>query len=417
MLDEANYKISFANEIFKDIEINTLPKFTQNKLLEIKSFVEKAEIATQTYKEATAFLPEVLGVNERQRYLVLLQNESEIRSTGGWLTSYGIIGVEGGQIRELFVDDIYNADGTLRVQGKRYSPPESMRNALDVKDWLFSLVNWSPNLSETREASQQFVSALGKGNDIDGIITVDIAFFQKLLDKWGGIEVPGEDELITGENLYEKVFQMHREFTPGSTQKTTFLANLANEIIKKLLSMDIAQIADMSDILQSSLDEKHLQIAFKNNEAFNFFNNRNWAGNLDSKYNDAPIVIDWNWGGNKANQYLNKNLALSINIKDEDTIDLTYTTTVENTSTENVYPQGDYINYQRVYIPAEAQLLKISGIEDNKYTVYRESGYKVLGGWFNVPSKEIKTLEISYRLERDKIGMNFPLEKKEDTIF
>ena len=232
MLDEANYKISFANEIFKDIEINTLPKFTQNKLLEIKSFVEKAEIATQTYKEATAFLPEVLGVNERQRYLVLLQNESEIRSTGGWLTSYGIIGIEGGQIRELFVDDIYNADGTLRVQGKRYSPPESMRNALDVRDWLFSLVNWSPDLSETREASQQFISALGKGNDIDGIITVDIAFFQKLLNKWGGIEVPGEDELITGENLYEKVFQMHREFTPGSTQKTTFLANLANEIIK-----------------------------------------------------------------------------------------------------------------------------------------------------------------------------------------
>ena len=221
-----------------------------------------------------------------------------------------------------------------------------MRNALDVKDWLFSLVNWSPNLSETREASQQFVSALGKGNDIDGIITVDITFFQKLLDKWGGIEVPGEDELITGENLYEKVFQMHREFTPGSTQKTTFLANLANEIIKKLLSMDIAQIADMSDILQSSLDEKHLQIAFKNNEAFNFFNNRNWAGNLDSKYNDAPIVIDWNWGGNKANQYLNKNLALSVNIKDEDTIDFTYTATVENTSTENVYPQGDYINYK-----------------------------------------------------------------------
>ena len=62
-------------------------------------------------------------------------------------------------------------------------------------------------------------------------------------------------------------------------------------------------------------------------------------------------------------------------------------------------------------------MLKISGIEDNKYTVYRESGYKVLGGWFNVPSKEIKTLEISYRLERDKIGMNFPLEKKGDTIF
>ncbi|MEJ1730823.1 hypothetical protein SMA90_31325, partial [Escherichia coli] len=68
----------------------------------------------------------------------------------------------------------------------------------------------------------------------DGVITIDITFFQKLLDKWGGVEVPGEDEIITGQNIYEKVFQMHREFTPGSTQKTTFLANLANEIIKKI---------------------------------------------------------------------------------------------------------------------------------------------------------------------------------------
>ena len=416
-LDEASYKISLASEIINQLNTNSFPKFLQDKVLEIKELITKVQGGTQTFKEAIRFLPDVLGVDGRKRYLILFQNESELRSTGGWLTSYGIIGIEGGQIRELFVDDIYNADGTLRVQGKRYSPPESMQNALSVKDWLFSLVNWSPDLSETREASQQFVSALGKGNDVDGIITVDITFFQKLLNKWGGIEVPGEDELITGENLHEKVFQMHREFTPGSTQKTTFLADLANEIIKKLLSMDIGQIADMSDILQSSLDEKHLQIAFKNNEAFNFFNNRNWAGSLDSKYNDAPIVIDWNWGGNKANQYLNKNLALSINIKDENTIDLTYTATVENTSNENVYPQGDYINYQRIYIPAEAQILKISGMEDNKYAVYRESGYKVLGGWFNVPSKEIKSLEVSYRLERDSIGMNFPLEQKENTIF
>lgn len=417
MLDEANYKISFANEILKGVDIKSLPKFTQSKVLEIKSFIEKSEIATKTYKEATDFLPEILGIDGRQRYLVFLQNESEIRSTGGWLTSYGIIGVEGGQIRELFVDDIYNADGTLRVQGKRYTPPDSMRNALEINDWLFSLVNWSPDLSETMGSSQQFVSALGKGNDVDGVITVDITFFQKLLNKWGGIEVPGEDELITGENLYEKVFQMHREFTPGSTQKTTFLADLANEIIKKLLSMDIGQIAGIGDILQSSLDEKHLQVTFRNNEAFHFFNNRNWAGSLDSKYNDAPIAIDWNWGGNKANQYLNKNLALSISIKDIDTVDFTYTATVENASTENVYPQGDYINYQRIYIPAEAQILRITGIKDNEYTTYRESGYKVIGGWFNVPTKSVATLEVSYRLQRANMGMDFPLAKKENATF
>ncbi len=417
MLEEASYKITLANEILKGVDTGSFPRFAQDKVLEIKELTKQAGIATKSYKEATTFLPEILGVDERQRYLILLQNESEIRSTGGWITSYGIVGIERGQIRELFIDDIYDADGTLKVQGKKYTPPESMRNGLNIDDWLFSLVNWSPDLSETRIASEQFVSDLDKGNDLDGIITLDITFFQKLLDEWGGIEVPGEDELITGQNLHEKVFQMHREFTPGSTQKTTFLANLANEIIKKLLSMDIRQIAGMADILQSSLEEKHLQIAFANSEAQNFFNNRNWAGSLDAKYNDAPIAIDWNWGGNKANQYLNKNLALSINIKDEDTIDFAYTTSVENTSTENTYPQGDYINYQRIYIPAEAQILKIAGIKDNKYTVYKESGFKVIGGWFNVPIKEISVLEVSYRLNRSSLGSMFPLVKQENTLF
>ncbi|HRZ84526.1 MAG TPA: DUF4012 domain-containing protein [Candidatus Dojkabacteria bacterium] len=416
-LEEASYRITLANEILKKIDINSFPKITQEKVIKIKELSKTAESATNTYKETTAFLPEILGVTERQRYLVLLQNESEIRSTGGWITSYGIVGIEGGQIRELFVDDIYNADGTLRVQGKRYSPPESMSKALGIDEWSFSLVNWSPDLAETRIASEQFVSDLGKGNDLDGVITIDITFFQKLLDKWGGVEVPGEDEIITGQNIYEKVFQMHREFTPGSTQKTTFLANLANEIIKKFLSMDIGQFVEIGDVLLSSLDEKHLQVSFKNNSAYNFFNNRNWAGSLDNKYNDAPISIDWNWGGNKANQYLNKNLALNISIKDEETIDFAYTLTVENSSTNNVYPQGDYINYQRIFIPSEAQILKVVGFDKNKFSTYKESGLKVIGGWFNIPVKEVATLEISYRLKRTDSGSQFPLTKQDGTTF
>lgn len=416
-LDDASYRISIASELLKTVETNSFPKFIRESVIEVKELAQTAESATKTYKETTNFLPEVLGVNERQRYLILLQNESEIRSTGGWITSYGIVGIEGGQIKELFVDDIYNADGTLRIQGKKYRPPASMANALSIKDWPFSLVNWSPDLQEVRSVSQQFVDDLEKGNDIDGVITLDITFFQKLLSKWGGIEVPGEDQLITADNIHEKVFQMHREFTPGSTQKTTFLANLANEIIKKFLSMDINQIIKTGDVLTSSLNEKHMQIAMRDSQANNFFNSRGWAGTLDYKYNDAPIVVDWNWGGNKANQYLNKNHSLSINIKDKNSIHFAYTLTVENSSTSNSYPQGDYINYQRIYIPAEAEITRIVGIKDNKYDVYKESGFKVIGGWFNIPIKGISTLEISYTLDRKKIGSNFPILEQESAMF
>jgi hypothetical protein len=416
-LEEASYKIALASQIVNNLNTTVFPGVLQDKILEVKDIISQLEEGTESFREINSFLPDLLGVSERKRYLVFLQNEAEIRSTGGWLTSYGVIGIEGGQIRELFVDDIYNADGTLRVQNKRYTPPRSMSGALEITNWPFALVNWYPDLLDTLNEAEPFVKDLGKGNTVDGLITIDVTFIQKLLKEWGGIEVPGETELITSDNLHSKIFQMHEEFVPGSTQKTTFLANLANEVVKKILSMNIGELIELSDVFESSLNEKHLQATFKNRSAFNFFSTRNWANSMSLKYNTAPIAIDWNWGGNKANLYLDKNHNLTINIKDLDTIDFTYSLTVENSSTSEEYPEGDYINYQRIYVPPGAKILRINGIEENEYSVYREGGFKVIGGWFNVPIKSTNTLDISYRIERGEQETNFPITLQEQNAF
>lgn len=414
-INEAAYKISLAEGILNQVNINTFPQVGRDKISEIKDTITSLNTTTQTFKDILTFLPDVLGASQRQRYLILLQNESELRSTGGWLTSYGVVGVEGGQIKELFVDDIYNADGTLKVQGKTYTAPKSMQQALGITTWPFSLINWYPDLTETEVSAEPYISDLGKGNDLDGVITIDVAFIQKLLQKWGGIEVPGESELITSDNLYSKIFEMHESFTPGSTQKATFLADLANQIITKVLSMNTGELSSLAEIFEESLNEKHLQATFKNTNAYNFFNKKEWAGSLDSRYGEAPIAIDWNWGGNKANLYLAKNYNLNINIKDADTIDFTYSITTENTSKTTTYPEGNYTNYQRIYIPANATLLSASGFEGNIFNTIKESGFKVIGGWFNVPIQTTKTLEISYRLSRD--SSTFPLELEEKNIF
>lgn len=416
-LEEASYKISLASQIINNLNTTVFPSSLQDRILEIKDIISRLEEGTETFSEINSFLPDLLGVDGRRRYLILLQNEGEIRATGGWLTSYGVIGIEGGQIRELFVDDIYNADGTLRVQNKVHSPPRSMVNALEINQWPFSLVNWHPDLSDTLNESEPFIEDLGKGTTLDGLITLDVTFVQRLLETWGGIEVPGESELITSDNLYSKIFQMHEEFTPGSTQKTTFLANLANEVVKKILSMEIPELIEMGDIFERSLNEKHLQATVKNQDAFNFFRSRNWANSMGSKYNNAPIPIDWNWGGNKANLYLEKNHNLSINVRDLDTIDFVYSLTVENSSTSEEYPEGEYINYQRVYIPPAAKIMRIRGFDENDYSVYRESGFKVIGGWFNIPTTSTNNLEISYRLERRDQGANFPIVLQEQNAF
>lgn len=409
-IKEGIYKISLAQNLIEGVEINKMPKFLQDKVLYYKNLIDSTSNTVKPLGNITQFLPDLLGVNERKRYLILLQNDGEIRSTGGWISSYSVVGLEGGQIRELFVDDIYNADGTLKVQGKTYKAPNSMVRALGDTPYSFSLVNWDPNLDTVMTSSEQFIYDLGKGDDIDGIITIDTMFLQKLLDKWGGIEVPGESEIITSDNLYGKIFEMHSEFTPGSSRKSTFLAELANQVITKIFSSNYEGYKDIADVISSSLDEKHLQATFKNTLARSYFDTNNWDGNIDTKYLNTPIDIDWNWGANKANLYLKKNYTLEIDIKDENTIDYTYQIAVQNESTQDVYPQGQYTNYVRIYLPQNAQVTGIKGIVDNKYDIYSESGYKIIGGWFNTPIGKINTLEISYRLSNDSAV--FPIKKE-----
>lgn len=416
LTNDGAYKLNLANEVISTVVVEYFPTFAQNYILELKTLSRQASSSVESVNAIVNFIPEILGNTERNRFLILLQNEGEIRSTGGWISSYAIVGLEGGQIRELFVDDIYNADGTLKVQNKRFTPPNSLANALETTDYSFSLVNWDPDLYNVMLESESFISALGKGNDLDGIITMDISFIQKLLNQWGGIEVPGETELVTSENIYGKIFEMHEEFTPGSNRKSTFLANLANETVTKLLSSDFSEYQDVVSVFEESLNEKHLQAVFKNSNATRFFDNNNWDGQLDSKYVSAPIPIDWNWGANKANLYIKRDHTLDIQV-DEKEITYTYEINVVNESTSNTYPQGDYINYARIYIPSGAKILNIQGIENNEYDIYNDSGYQVVGGWFNTPVGQNNTLVLKYRVSKGSLGVNFPVSIQNDNVF
>lgn len=414
-IQEGIYKMSLAQNLISTVNTKNFPIALQEPILDYKEFINDIHNTVIPLEKVSQFLPDLLGVNERKRYVVLLQNDGEIRSTGGWISSYAILSIEGGQIRELYVDDIYNAEGTLKVKGNTYRTPISMVKALGNTPYSFSLVNWDPNLDTVMTNTEQFVYDLGKGNKIDGVITIDTVFLQKLLDKWGGIEVPGESEIITSSNLYSKIFEMHEEFTPGSSRKSTFLASLADRAVTKILSSDFNGYKEISDVISQSLEEKHLQATFKNTLAKSYFDESNWDGNMDSKYLSAPIDIDWNWGGNKSNLYIKKNHTLEINVKDENTIEYKYQIAIENNSTSNTYPEGEYINYIRIFMPVDVTPLSILGVKDNKYDVYNEGGYKIIGGWFNIPAGENKTLEISYRLTNTE-NESFPLQK-DDTHY
>lgn len=411
ILQEGTYKILLAQSLISSADTRNYPSSLKNTVNEYKDLVSQISKSIKPIENVSEFLPDLLGLNQRKRYIILLQDNGEIRSTGGFISNYAIIAVENGQIRELYTDDIYNAQAIIKLKGKVYRTPASMLKGLSGVSFSFPLVNWDPNLDNTLLSSEQFVYDLGKGNSLDGIITLDTVFIQRLLDKWGGIEVPGENELINSENFYPRVFKEYSNGLVSESRPSVFLTDFFNTVITKIFSNKIMDNKDVYEVVKNSIDEKHILFSFKNLPAQSYLNENGWVSNLDQKFASAPIDIDWNWGGNKANLYIKKNHTLNIQIKDEKTIDYTYQITIENDSEKQEFPQGEYKNYIRIYIPYNAELTSLRGLTDSNYSVYLEDGYKVVAGWFNIPIQKTLTLEIKYRLNKINESSYFPLLK------
>lgn len=412
-IDNATYSIDIASQMFSSLDATAFPLIIQSYIIQLKQTNDSIISNLLPVKDILPYLPDILGVDERQRYLILFQNPGELRSTGGWLSSYAIVSIEGGQIRELKVDDIYNAEGQLKVAGKSFDAPKDMQKALGLTKWSMSLSNWSPQFEDSANSAMYFLNQLDPGTDFDAVIAIDTSALKKFLDKWGGVNVPGESVLITSQNIDEKIFQLHKDFEPGDSVKSTFLANLANESLRKLFSLDFNGLKDVSDAIFSSLNEKNILVFFNNTEVNKYFEKNGWNGNIKEENLWTPVSIEWNWGANKANLYLDKNYSTSLNIQSDSKIEYEYTMFVKNKSISNIYPQGDYVNYQRIVLPKKASVKSVKGFDGDKYSTNIQNGHLVISGWFTTPIKNTKSLQVKYVLERSLDEDNFPITRSE----
>lgn len=404
--ESASIELSLAIELFKEIDTSVFPSSLKERLDPLKGYIDQTAMFFSTLQSFTSRAPDLLGIDGRRNYVVVFQNPMEIRSTGGWITSIGIVGIEHGQVRKLVVKDVYEIDGQIP---EKVIPPDTMKEVLNVSDWTLSLANWSPDFPLMAEAVEYFLSLSGDAVSVDGVFAVDLEFVRNLIDVWKSVEVPGTSEAVTKDNLYDKVVEIHRNFTPGSTQKPVFLSNLANEILQKTLTSERDSWPKIAEITGKALEEKHILLYFNDPDINSVIEKNNWGGSLDfSKHSIFPV--EWNWGGNKANFFTKRITHIDVAISDNSTVQESVTVTYQNDSTENRYPEGNYVNFERMYIPLGSKVTRIEGL--TQVSVKQDSflGAAVVSGWISIPVSTQKSFTVDYTLDKDSVG-TFPLEE------
>lgn len=371
-------------------------------------------------------LPDLLGSQKKKSYLILFQNNMELRPSGGFIGSYATVNVEKGIAKDFHIHDVYDADGQLRGH---VEPPFAIRRYIPLVHWYMRDSGFDVDFAKSA-ANTAFFLKQETGEQVDGVIGIDLSFIKVLLSAVGPVYVPEYKETVTVDNFF-LLTEKHAEknFFAGSTQKKDFLNAFFLAFQNKLFEKKSSPFL-LSEALLSSLSEKHVLIAVADPSIQNVFTVNGFSSTLwDGRRKEENALFDFlgfneaNLGVNKTNYFISRTVAQNVTISPTGTVSAKLTLSYTNTS-DGVWPGGDYKNYLRFILPLNAVLrgVTLNGqsqqltaavtdplvYESSKFKLpigfevekVNEEGKTLYGFLTTVPHQKTMTVAITYDYEQ-----------------
>lgn len=344
------------------------------------------------FRLATA-LPDAFGFREPKKYLVLLQNNTELRPTGGFMGSFALITMNRGR-PTIRVEDIYTPDG--QVKG-HVDPPTPIQEAFQLGEWRLRDANWDPNFPTSAQTIEWFMDK-GGITDIDGTIATNLIVFEEVLKILGPIHLPDYKEVITAENLWLLGEQYAQgEFFPGSIQKRKFFSDLARETMNMVDIASFSKKIQLVCLMLRMLEEKQIIVFGHDPNVQYALESFNWAGRLRApscswRYPrciaESLMIVEANLGVNKANCCIDRSAKLSLEVYEtsSEAVRHNLLLTFTNRSSKETWG-GRYKAWVRIYANAREQT----------------------GFWVEVPENESRTYSVEYDLPNLASRPNLPI--------
>ena len=329
-------------------------------------------------------LPELLGAEGPRTYLVLVQNEDELRPTGGFISGVARVTVEKGDLSGLQFEDSYAVDDLSRPYPE---PPAPLRQYMLADLWLFRDSNWSPDFP-TSARTAIALYAIGRDVEADGVVALDQEAIRLLVSALEPLQVEGYAEPVTGENVIQMA---RRAWEPGEkvasdwwAHRKDFMAALLDTAVRRAEDgLDQGMLLRLARAAPLALRQKRLLLYLEDEEAAALVAEMGWDGALIHSPGDYLMVVDTNMGFNKVNALVEESLEYVVDLADlahpRATLTVRHRHPLEHAQTPcRQEPRYDatyeqmmercYWDYLRVYVPAGTSLLEatphpVSGLE------------------------------------------------------
>ncbi len=353
-------------------------------------------------------LPEVFGYPDKSAFLVILQNSDELRPTGGFIGTYGIVEMENSDVARLDTHDIYHMD--MPVKDKiSIEPPLPLKEYLGVDKWFMRDSNWSPDwptsakkIEEFYELENNLLPPQNQINDFygkfDGVIAVNPRFITDLIKYIGPIEIEGVkyNEKNFVDLLEYRVEKGYVSLGVPKWQRKEVIGKIAKEIKVRLLDLPFVEMYKIVNEIDKNLLRKDLMVYFKDNELQNLALEQGWGGNMISTEGDYLMVVDSNMASLKTDAVIKRRINHEVGEEIDGLFSKLEISYMHSGSFD--WKTTRYRTYTRVYVPEGSELVQVGGGNPEEVEVYNEFGKTVFAVFFTVEPGKIGTLTFRYKL-------------------
>ncbi len=377
-------KVGIGNAVSN--AVNFLPFNEQQK----KEFGAVATLADYFMKED--------GVE--RTFLVLFQNNMEIRPGGGFIGAFGIVKMKDGKITLSQTHDLSNFDARIP---DTVTPPYPMKETLGIKSWKLRDSNFSPDFAVNAKKAEEFYY-MGDGQErFDGVIGVTTNVLSSMLEITGPVTVEGYPGTYDSENAVIALeYQVEKAFEDQGIdrgERKSIMADLARVIQERIFALSSSEKIKLAEITLQDLNKKDIQLYFNDEYLQNIVQKSGWAGQVDSQWsNDYLMTVDANLGAFKSDYYVNRSIEYNADYSKEiptANLKITY----NHTARQKDWMTRDYLTYLRVYVPEGSWLKDSKNFDGAKFA--NEFGKKSFSSIVKVPINSSKTVEINYTLPRN----------------
>ncbi|HVA96445.1 MAG TPA: DUF4012 domain-containing protein [Candidatus Acidoferrales bacterium] len=427
-IDKIQVSLDAMHKEMDQVDPNHYPtllfgKTVYTQLTNLKTFTDESAVGVTDAKPLIKKLPSLLGATEPQYYMILFQNDKELRPTGGFITAYAILKIDQGSISLEKSENIYTLDDS--IPDKPPAPAPILKYFSGVYQFNLRDSNISPDFMVSMKTFRSMYDKAALKDDINGIIAIDtnvLVSTIKILDN----NVQADGQTFTTDKdphcdcpqvIYQLENSISRPVGYIKTERKSLIGDLMSAImVKALTSSPKKYWGPLFQSMITGTQQKDILFDLYNSQAQQGIEALNASGQILPFTGDYLHINDTNFSGAKVNIFMQESVDNSYNVGSDGTI--TKTVTIHY---KNPYPpsncslksgglclNAEYRDWLRVYVPKGSKLTGSSGSQ-TKVVTYDELGKTVFEGFVTVRTEGFSTVSFTYTLPIKSSGNPLPV--------